>query len=177
MKRDPVLALLMIWAFFILIFYSFSQSKLIGYILPVVPALALIVARAFDEALDEDIMPTWMERGVIAFILILVAGLAVLKLPQADPLFIDPIAAAFRVHSGVLSLILGLGVFILVGVWGMRQMMASLSGVVMVQVLLLSSLTSLAVSLDPYLSNKSLGRLVMIHAKPEETRSELWRFL
>ena len=47
--------------------------------------------------------------------------------------------------------------------------MASLSGVVMVQVLILSSLSPLAVSLDPYLSNKNLGRLLVLHAKPEET--------
>ena len=44
--------------------------------------------------------PPWMERGVIAFILILVAGLIVLKLPQADPLFMDPnrggISRSFR---------------------------------------------------------------------------------
>ncbi len=40
MKRDPVLALLVFWCLFIFIFFSCSQSKLAGYLLPIFPALA-----------------------------------------------------------------------------------------------------------------------------------------
>lgn len=168
MKRNPVMALLVIWSLFIFLFFSFSQSKLMGYILPIVPALALLVGNLFDEALESEDSPKWVEGGVIALILIWVAGLTVLKLPQANLLFSDPVAAVLRAHSGGLALILGLGVFILVGVWGMRQVTACLSGIVMVQVILLSSLTSLAVSVDPYLSNKGLARMISVRAKPDE---------
>ncbi len=40
------------WAIFIFLFFSKSNSKLIPYILPVVPPLALITAAAFREKLD-----------------------------------------------------------------------------------------------------------------------------
>ena len=39
MKRDPVLALLVIWSLFIFFFFSLAQSKLAGYLLPVLPGL------------------------------------------------------------------------------------------------------------------------------------------
>jgi 4-amino-4-deoxy-L-arabinose transferase-like glycosyltransferase len=38
-------ALLLVWALFVFVFFSASQSKLIPYILPLVPALALLTAR------------------------------------------------------------------------------------------------------------------------------------
>ena len=40
------------WAIFPVAFFSFSQSKLPGYILPVIPPLALIVAVALDRAIE-----------------------------------------------------------------------------------------------------------------------------
>ncbi len=168
MKRDPVLALLVLWSLFVLVFFSISQSKLVGYILPVLPALALLCGRAFEETLEDPQAPPWVERGVLALVLLHAAALCVLKLPCAAPLFQDPVASAFRAHSDALSLILGLIVFILVGVWGMRQSVASLGGIMMAQVLLLSTLASLAINLDPFMSNKGLARALSLRAKPEE---------
>jgi 4-amino-4-deoxy-L-arabinose transferase-like glycosyltransferase len=166
MKRDPVLALLVIWSMFVLLFFSVSQSKLVGYILPVFPALALVVAGAFDETFEEERMSKWVERGVVALIVIFVAAVMVLKLPQTAVFFKDPIAQVVRSHGDALSLLLGCGVSILVGVWGMRQSMASLGGVMIVQVLLLSALASLSSALDPYLSNKGLARILAYSEAP-----------
>ena len=42
-------ALLLIWAAFVFLFFSISQSKLVPYILPLVPALALLTGRALAE--------------------------------------------------------------------------------------------------------------------------------
>ncbi len=168
MKRDPVKALLVIWSLFVVVFFSFSQSKLVGYVLPVLPALALLVGSAFDEALEEHDIPKWVERGVIGLILMLVAGLGTLKLPQTAEFFKDPAALAVRSHGDALSLILGCGVFVLVGVWGMRHSLTCLGGIMIVQVVLLSAFTSLSVDLDPYFSNKGLARILMLRAKPEE---------
>jgi 4-amino-4-deoxy-L-arabinose transferase-like glycosyltransferase len=42
-------ALLLIWAAFVFLFFSLSQSKLVPYILPLVPALALLGGRALAE--------------------------------------------------------------------------------------------------------------------------------
>ncbi len=91
LKRDPVMALLMIWSLFILVFFSISHSKLAGYILPVFPALALLVSNSFEEALDDAEPARWVEWGLINIIVILIAGLCVLKLPLSDSFFSDPI--------------------------------------------------------------------------------------
>lgn len=47
-----VLTYLAIWASFILLFFSTSNSKLIPYILPVVPPLALMIAAVFRDSLE-----------------------------------------------------------------------------------------------------------------------------
>jgi 4-amino-4-deoxy-L-arabinose transferase-like glycosyltransferase len=44
-----------IWAVFIFAFFSKSNSKLIPYILPIFPALSLLVANAFSRSFDEGI--------------------------------------------------------------------------------------------------------------------------
>jgi 4-amino-4-deoxy-L-arabinose transferase-like glycosyltransferase len=42
-------SLLLIWAAFVLLFFSLSQSKLVPYILPMVPALSLLTGRAVAQ--------------------------------------------------------------------------------------------------------------------------------
>ncbi|MDQ6638510.1 MAG: glycosyltransferase family 39 protein, partial [Pseudomonadota bacterium] len=55
----PVL-LLVVWAASIFVFFSFSSSKLPGYILPVYPALAIIAALALDK-----LRPAQWDRQVV----------------------------------------------------------------------------------------------------------------
>jgi 4-amino-4-deoxy-L-arabinose transferase-like glycosyltransferase len=64
------------WAVFPVIFFSFSQSKLPGYVLPSIPPLALICAIAGIRALDEarasrlicaGLGATWLVIGVAGF--------------------------------------------------------------------------------------------------------------
>jgi len=65
--------LLVIWAVFITFFFSYSSSKLPGYILPVFPALAILIATYLESA-------SRMNRTLAAGLLVLVgiAGLAAL---------------------------------------------------------------------------------------------------
>jgi 4-amino-4-deoxy-L-arabinose transferase-like glycosyltransferase len=58
---------LWIWVVFIGVFFSFSDSKLMPYILPLMPALALLIAALPEPALERDFMFT--------AILTLIAGL------------------------------------------------------------------------------------------------------
>jgi 4-amino-4-deoxy-L-arabinose transferase-like glycosyltransferase len=51
-KRDSKRLFLLLWAGVIFAFFSLSSSKLIPYILPVFPAMALLVGTAVSEALD-----------------------------------------------------------------------------------------------------------------------------
>ncbi len=44
-RPSPTTILLLCWSFFFLVFFSISQSKLPGYVLPIVPAIGLLVAR------------------------------------------------------------------------------------------------------------------------------------
>jgi 4-amino-4-deoxy-L-arabinose transferase-like glycosyltransferase len=46
---DPWAALPWVWLLIILLFFSLPKSKLIGYILPVVPPVALLAARSWDR--------------------------------------------------------------------------------------------------------------------------------
>ncbi len=53
MPQGEIFAWLAIWAIFIFIFFSKSNSKLPPYILPVLPPLALLVASYFDVAAEK----------------------------------------------------------------------------------------------------------------------------
>jgi 4-amino-4-deoxy-L-arabinose transferase-like glycosyltransferase len=63
--------LLLIWAVFIFCFFSYSNSKLPGYILPIFPALALLIGNYLENA-------SRLNRTIAASVLVLVgvAGLA-----------------------------------------------------------------------------------------------------
>jgi 4-amino-4-deoxy-L-arabinose transferase-like glycosyltransferase len=49
---------LRLWVLFVLVFFSFSDSKLIPYILPALPALALLAASLPEETLERDVART-----------------------------------------------------------------------------------------------------------------------
>jgi 4-amino-4-deoxy-L-arabinose transferase-like glycosyltransferase len=51
---DPIMIFLHCWAIFPIIFFSFSESKLAGYILPSFPPIALIMGMRFSKLLDDN---------------------------------------------------------------------------------------------------------------------------
>ncbi len=62
-RREPVQGfqpkkLLLVWAVFIFFFFSISGSKLPSYILPIFPALALLIACYLDKAPDKALVVT-----------------------------------------------------------------------------------------------------------------------
>ncbi|HJV51683.1 MAG TPA: glycosyltransferase family 39 protein [Noviherbaspirillum sp.] len=62
-RREPVQGfqpkkLLLVWAVFIFFFFSISGSKLPSYILPIFPALALLIACYLDKASDKTLTAT-----------------------------------------------------------------------------------------------------------------------
>lgn len=52
--KDSPSVFLWSWVMLPIVFFSFSHSKLVSYILPVFPALAVLVAGAFAEVVEED---------------------------------------------------------------------------------------------------------------------------
>jgi hypothetical protein len=58
---------LVLWAVVIFVFFSKSDSKLIPYILPVFPALALLTGRSFAQAAEGKVgLPRWQSYTVAA---------------------------------------------------------------------------------------------------------------
>jgi 4-amino-4-deoxy-L-arabinose transferase-like glycosyltransferase len=60
---------LWVWVVFVLVFFSLSDSKLIPYILPAMPALALAVARSPAETLRREVLCTAILTVLVAIAL------------------------------------------------------------------------------------------------------------
>lgn len=164
LRRDGVGALLVVWTVFVFVFFSLSQSKLPAYILPIFPTMALLLAESFEEAFQDNHMPRWLEGGLVALIVTFVLGLWILKWPHGLRLLASPPASLLIAQSGMVALLLGLGVFILVGVWGMRRSDACFGGILIVSVLLWTSLSALAGAIDPYYSAERIGQWLRLNA-------------
>lgn len=68
------LVYLILWAGFIFLFFSKSNSKLIPYILPVFPALALLVGRMFCTILDGEELPVRVTMALATILCIVGLG-------------------------------------------------------------------------------------------------------
>lgn len=102
-------------------------------------------------------MPPWVGRGIAALIAVLTLALLFVKL-QPDTLGIQSAAwKTFWSESGPLALALGLSVFVLVGVWGMRQTWVCVTGIWLVQALLFMTASSILPELDTYYSTRPLA--------------------
>ena len=100
---------LLIWATFIFLFFSKSNSKLVPYILPVLPALALLTGNAVSHILDSEFRPLRLQAYLTGgFLSILGAGLALYPHLVPEP---DISAAGGALVGAVLAMqgILALG--------------------------------------------------------------------
>jgi 4-amino-4-deoxy-L-arabinose transferase-like glycosyltransferase len=89
---------LVLWVLVMLVFFSKSQSKLIPYILPVFPALAVLAGRWLAEEWGARSVSPGLRRGVLAFAifaLVLAVGAAAWPVP---PKYADlaPVIAPWR---------------------------------------------------------------------------------
>lgn len=78
-KGGDVLVYLILWAGFIFLFFSKSNSKLIPYILPVFAPLALLVGLLFNRALDGEALPR--KTGMFAASILCIVGCGVIAYP------------------------------------------------------------------------------------------------
>jgi 4-amino-4-deoxy-L-arabinose transferase-like glycosyltransferase len=108
---DPVV-FLWIWIVFVCVFFSLSDSKLIPYILPAMPALALLIAASPAELLRRDVLSTAL-FSVLAGVALAAASLYGPRLIEATDrnqyfvMLAKPLAeiAALLALSGVFVLI------------------------------------------------------------------------
>jgi 4-amino-4-deoxy-L-arabinose transferase-like glycosyltransferase len=100
---DPAL-FLWIWVVFILVFFSLSDSKLMPYILPAVPALAILIAAQPAAVLKRDFLFTAILTVVVGAAL----GVATFHMPALIPasdrkIYFLQSATAFRKIAALLA--------------------------------------------------------------------------
>ena len=107
-ERGPLRALLWLWVLVVVLFFSIPQSKLVGYVLPAVPALAALMA---DGLLTIEQRSAWVRRGWSASVLVgslLGIGVVVgLSLRPADSL--REMARVLAVQRGLAEPVFMLG--------------------------------------------------------------------
>ncbi len=104
-RREPFnpQAWLWLWLVFIVVFFSISRSKLPSYVLPTIPAFAVLIARALDGARHAP----WAGWGLsvlagIAGVLIGVFGVHLIH--GSDPAMVHQFVPWFIVASGLVLL-------------------------------------------------------------------------
>jgi 4-amino-4-deoxy-L-arabinose transferase-like glycosyltransferase len=76
LRDNPIHLFLMLWAGFVLVFFSLSNSKLIPYILPVFPPLAVLLGNKIVQAWQTNQLPRW-----VGFLNAGIAGLIAVAIP------------------------------------------------------------------------------------------------
>ena len=155
------------WAVFIFLFFSKSHSKLIPYILPVFPPLAVIIGAWLSNALD---VTAKLRNGLRVFTsACALLGLAVLAiifdLGQKHVIRDPSQALALRPVGCILAAILLIGGTITPWLANRRGARAALSGVILTMALFFGALTFAA----PYIQKpgtKELALYVKAHVQP-----------
>ena len=145
---------LFIWASAIFLFFSASGSKLIPYILPVFPPLAILIGRHLATAWNrDDAAGLRIDYWILLFAgLVLAASLAAVSYYQ---LFFDP--AALQVHMNILAVILALVV-------GLTFFFAQGDGIRVAFISLATGFVLFLVTLNadaPYLDDRSVKGLAL----------------
>jgi len=87
-QQNPEAWFLVIWIAFIVLFFSKSQSKLIPYVLPVFPAIAVLVGHYLAEAFSPGVLKRGRAAWVFVGILVLLAvAFVVVPAPKDQPEF------------------------------------------------------------------------------------------
>jgi 4-amino-4-deoxy-L-arabinose transferase-like glycosyltransferase len=150
------------WAVFPFLFFSFSQSKLPGYILPAIPPLALMIAIGFRRAAPSPTVPEPQKTSArwinftIGTTLIVLALSAVLWMKRLPP-GVREVSGRAILLGVIVAIVGGIGITVM----GLLRMP---SGVVLTffVMALLVEITGAGVlpGLDPYISARFHGNLL-----------------
>ena len=107
---SPATLLLLCWSLFVVIFFSISKSKLPGYVLPAIPAIALLMVQGYLRTINHNEKSVrWLL--VSAASLILTASLVMVLLHFGDQVFTQSAARAVALALSlfaIANLLLGL---------------------------------------------------------------------
>ena len=160
--RDSIMTLAWVWVAVPLLFFSLSESKLPGYILPTFPALAVIIGAEVERV--------WMgDRNRALRVAAWVTALALVSMGVGFMVYLHRESASLNGWHAVLAGIpLGLAVVSAVAIAAHKQraLIASAAGVVLV--LVLASVILLFPTLRDEVSLKSLSLEAAAALKPGE---------
>jgi len=151
------------WALFPILFFSFSESKLPGYILPGIPALALVVAICVARLIERD---SASDRWIFIFL-----GLTWFALAAGDFVWLRrlPQDAAESAHGpivacGMVAIVAGL----LMAALGISRRRAAV-WICAASVCVIVEIAGLRVlpRLDPYISARTAGTMLRGDLRPD----------
>src|SRR5216683_3915259 len=109
---------LVLWTLFPIVFFSFSGSKLPGYILPSIPPIAILAADYLNR-IRRCGLPKWLLWSHAAICAILVFVLALAPQHMKYETFVP--SAQWLFGAGVAAAAIGIAVFLIIRRWGIPQ--------------------------------------------------------
>lgn len=117
---DALNVFLILWLVVPIVFFSLSRSKLPGYILPAIPAAALLVAEYVRRHADEERLPLWLMMAhalIAAASLVPAVAIGYIVIQHRLPW------STLTVVSGTIALIIAIGITVtLTGKLGLRAL-------------------------------------------------------
>jgi 4-amino-4-deoxy-L-arabinose transferase-like glycosyltransferase len=150
------------WAIFPAVFFSFSQSKLPGYVLPSIPPLALLMATSIARAIDSaSNSARWLTAsiGITWMALALSLSFCFKKLPPPSNTLVSPSASEWGDAMAIVALVL-----VTLALLRRSHAVLALSSLLVVVLIETANLHFLP-QLDPYISARHAAAAL---AKPSD---------
>jgi 4-amino-4-deoxy-L-arabinose transferase-like glycosyltransferase len=164
-RLSPYTVFLLSWSVFAVLFFTLSKSKLPGYILPAVPALALLLARSCADIAGEHSKPFGASVAAFAFVCVAASVLAPRSFPHAS-LLTQQLKFALSFLFGMMAMANTiLAAFLLTG-WSRRLNPVAMFCVI--PVLFAVAITGASVTRLVALSSKDLAVQLFAHHVPTD---------
>jgi len=157
------------WAIFPFLFFSFSQSKLPGYILPAIPSLSLLIA----VGLQRRILAPKSQPSLVAsaWCAVIAVGITWIVMAFSAVRWVNRLPAASRDVSGKMilqiSIIAVAGGIVIVVLALLRNRGALLLSLFMVALCVELAGARVLPALDPFISTRFHGDLLRSHRYPD----------
>jgi 4-amino-4-deoxy-L-arabinose transferase-like glycosyltransferase len=168
-KENAIAWFLVTWAVFIFFFFSISKSKLPPYILPIFPALAVLIGAWLARALaDQATARLRAGLRVFSFVCGLLAVALAAVMTRPDLVKMDAAQAlALRIPAGALIAILFTGGIIIPALTRLRGVRTAIVGITVMIGAFFVALQFAAPALNKP-GTKDLALWVKAHARPED---------
>lgn len=133
-KRHPLQVFCLIWLAFVLVFFSISSTKLPNYILPAIPATAILIANGINQVFLRDRLQAKIEQILLAVIYLIASVGCFIAFEYA----LSHVGPQYWLYLCALILLVGAGLMV-VSLFKQRVFVSSLCVVSICMILLLQS--------------------------------------